>query len=70
MTVNQIRIMRDNEALFLFANKKPVMLYLKPYYKHYILNKLSQIKPLEPVEYSRVEENIDRSKNKSHICYM
>jgi hypothetical protein len=32
MSVAQIRTMLDSEALFLYSNKKPIMLNMKPYY--------------------------------------
>lgn len=33
MSVSEIRTMRDNEALYVYANKKPLVLNMKPYYK-------------------------------------
>ncbi len=34
MTSSEIRTMQDDEALFIFANKLPVMLKTKPYFKN------------------------------------
>ncbi len=42
LMANEIRTMKDNQAIFIFGNKKPVMLKLKPYYKN--SNLLSKIK--------------------------
>ena len=47
--------MLDNEAILLYSNKKPVTLYMKPYYKHSILRNLSEIEPVK-VERSNKED--------------
>ena len=54
-SIFQIRTMLDNEAILLYSNKKPVTLYMKPYYKHSILRNLSEIEPVK-VERSNKED--------------
>jgi hypothetical protein len=49
--------MLNNEAILIYSNKKPVMLYMKPYYKHSILKNLSELKPIK-IE----KENEDKNK--------
>ena len=56
-TIFQIRTMLNNEAILIYSNKKPVMLYMKPYYKHSILKNLSELKPIK-IE----KENEDKNK--------
>ena len=58
--IAQIRTLLDNEALYLFSNKKPILLHIKPYYKHSILKKLSQINSLE----------FEGIKKENELCYM
>ena len=60
MSVSQIRTMRNNEAILLFSNKKPILLFMRPYFKHYEFKKLSKI---APVEYDKKTRN-------DKICYM
>ncbi len=45
---SEIRTMQDDEALFIFANKLPVMLKTKPYFKNFTLNNYSKISPHTP----------------------
>lgn len=45
MSVSDIRTMNDNEALFVYANKKPLKMDVKPYYKDMIFKSFSKIKP-------------------------
>ena len=40
-------ICSDNEALFLSANKKPLKIKVKPYYKDFMFNTYSKITPLK-----------------------
>ena len=47
MSVNEIITIKDNEALFLSANKKPLKMKVKPYYKSFILNTYSKLAPLK-----------------------
>jgi type IV secretory pathway TraG/TraD family ATPase VirD4 len=54
MSVNEIRTMRNNEAILLFSNKKPVLLFMRPYFKHYEFKKLSEI---VEVEYDKKTRN-------------
>jgi len=59
-TISEIRTLRDNEAIYLNSSKKPIMLYMTPYYKHYYFKKLSELKLLE----------FDGIKNDGRLCYM
>ena len=43
MTPQAIRMIPDNKALYLFSNKKPNILKLKPYYKQFILNSQTKL---------------------------
>jgi len=45
MRSDEIRTMKDDEALFIMANLIPVKLKIKPYYKDFIFNQFSKIKP-------------------------
>jgi type IV secretory pathway TraG/TraD family ATPase VirD4 len=45
MNVSEIRTMKDNEALFVYANKKPLRMSVKPYYKDMMYNGFSKMKP-------------------------
>ncbi len=47
MRVDEIRMIKDNEALFITANKLPAKFKIKPYYKDYIFNRYSKIKPFK-----------------------
>jgi type IV secretory pathway TraG/TraD family ATPase VirD4 len=45
MNVSEIRTMKDNEALFVYANKKPLKLTVKPYYKNMMYSNYAKMKP-------------------------
>ena len=45
MSVSEIRTMKDNEALFVYANKKPLKMNVKPYYKDFMFNSCSKLTP-------------------------
>jgi len=45
MNVSEIRTMKDNEALFVYANKHPLKMIVKPYYKDMMYNGFSKMKP-------------------------
>ena len=45
MNVSEIRTMKDNEALFVYANKHPLKMSVKPYYKDMMYNGFSKLKP-------------------------
>lgn len=45
MNVSEIRTMKDNEALFVYANKHPLKMSIKPYYKDMMYNGFSKMKP-------------------------
>lgn len=45
MKSNDIRTMKDDEALFITSNKLPVKIKIKPYYKDFIFNSYAKIKP-------------------------
>lgn len=61
MNVSEIRIMKDNEALFVYANKKPLKMRVKPYYKDIRYNKFSKMKPykIENVSNNEKIEYVD-----------
>jgi hypothetical protein len=40
--------MKDNEVLFIYANKLPIKLKTTPYYKQMGLNKATKIRPYRP----------------------
>ena len=46
MKAQEIRMMQDKQALYLFSNKKPILLSIKPYFKDLIFNMYSKIKPV------------------------
>jgi len=43
MSISEIRTIKDDEAIFLSANKKPLKMKVKPYYKDYMFNTYSKI---------------------------
>jgi type IV secretory pathway TraG/TraD family ATPase VirD4 len=45
MEANEIRTMKDNEALFITANKEVAKLKIKPYYESFILKQFVKMKP-------------------------
>jgi type IV secretory pathway TraG/TraD family ATPase VirD4 len=45
MNVSEIRTMKDNEALFVYANKHPLKMSIKPYYKDMMYKGFSKMKP-------------------------
>jgi hypothetical protein len=45
MEASEIRTMKDNEALFINANKKIAKMKIKPYYDSFILKQFVKIKP-------------------------
>ncbi|MCX6077230.1 MAG: type IV secretory system conjugative DNA transfer family protein [Campylobacterales bacterium] len=45
MNVSEIRTMKDNEALFVYANKHPLKMSIKPYYKDMMYKSFSKMKP-------------------------
>lgn len=45
MSSSDIRTMEDDEALFVYANKKPLKIKVKPYYKDFVFNSYSKLKP-------------------------
>lgn len=54
---NQIRMLKDNQAIYLFSNKKPILLKIKPYFKHLLFKIYSTIKPFE--EKSRILKEVN-----------
>jgi len=42
----EIRTMKDNEVLLIYGNKLPLKLSVKPYYKDFILNSYTKMKPI------------------------
>jgi type IV secretion system protein VirD4 len=48
MSIRDIRTMKDNEVLFIYANKLPIKLKTTPYYKQMGLNKATKIRPYSP----------------------
>ncbi|APW66323.1 hypothetical protein LPB137_10925 [Poseidonibacter parvus] len=57
MSASEIRTMQDDEALFIYANKKPLKLNIKPYYKDFMFNGFSKMKPYA-INYKNINDNI------------
>ena len=58
MKAEQIRMLDDKQAIYLYKNIQPILLDLKPYYKSFALKMKSKMKPpqarakeIKPVEY-------------------
>ncbi len=51
-----IRTMGDDEALLFYANKKPLRLRIKPYYKDYLLHGYTKITPKSPSSHIPISE--------------
>lgn len=45
MNISEIRTMKDNEALYVYANKKPLRMEVRPYYKSMIYKGYSKLAP-------------------------
>lgn len=45
MSVSEIRTIKDDEAIFVYANKKPLKLNIKAYYKDFMYKTFSNITP-------------------------
>ena len=58
MSVSEIRTMKDNEALFVYANKKPLKMSVKPYYKSMMYNSFSKIKAYK-INHTQSNDNIE-----------
>ncbi len=58
MSIRDIRTMRDNKAIFIYANKNPLKLDIKPYYKNSKYLSYSKIKPYKIKELN-YDENIE-----------
>ena len=57
MSISEIRTMKDDEALFVYSNKKPLKLKIKPYYKDFMFNGLSKINPYK-ISNQKTNDNI------------
>ena len=63
----EIRTMKDNEVLLIYGNKLPLKLTVKPYFKDFVLNSYTKIKPVEnmarnshiKIEYIDLDVGID-----------
>jgi len=63
----EIRTMKDNEVLLIYGNKLPLKIKVKPYYKDFILNSYSKLKPAKidnlqefsEIEYIDIDVGID-----------
>lgn len=58
MNISEIRTMKDNEALFVYANKKPLKMSVRPYYKDMMYNGFSKMKPYK-VKNNNHNDNIE-----------
>lgn len=56
MNISEIRTMKDNEALFVYANKKPLKMSVKPYYKDMMYNNFSKMKPYKTKSVNRYDK--------------
>jgi len=54
----EIRTMKDNEALFIFSNKLPIKMKIKPYYEDYLLRNQTEMKPYKSPS-SQVSNNVE-----------
>jgi type IV secretion system protein VirD4 len=50
MRSQEIRMMSDNQALYLFSNRKPIILNIRPFYKSWKFNGYTQIKPYTGID--------------------
>ena len=57
LTSDEIRTMKDNRAIFIHGNKKPILLKIKPYYKRRNLIKKTKIKSFNN-QFQRNIENL------------
>ena len=63
----EIRTMKDNEVLLIYGNKLPLKITVKPYYKDFILNSYTKVKPVETmvnnshreIEYIDIDVGLD-----------
>jgi len=60
MSASEIRTIKDDEAIFLYANKKPLKFTIKPYYKDFIYKGFANIPPYK----------IENTNNKDDISYV
>ena len=58
MNVSDIRTMNDNEALFVYANKRPLKMSVKPYYKDMMYNSFSKLPPYK-INDTKHNDNIE-----------
>lgn len=47
MSASEIRTMKDNEAIFLYSNKKPLKIDIRPYYKSFMYRSFEKIEPVK-----------------------
>lgn len=57
MSASEIRTIKDDEAIFLYANKKPLKLNVKPYYKDFMYKSFSNMKPYK-INNTNANDNI------------
>lgn len=57
MSASEIRTIKDDEAIFLYANKKPLKLSVKPYYKDFMYKSFSNMKPYK-INNTNANDNI------------
>ena len=50
MSAQEIRMMNDNQALYLFSNKKPILMKIRPYFQSFLFNSYAKIKPCAMID--------------------
>jgi len=58
MDMQYIMRMKDRSAIYLFKNKKPTFLWLKPYFTHFLFKKYSEKSPYVPY-YTRSNDKVE-----------
>ena len=47
MTLDKIRTMKSNRAIYIYSNKKPVLLKIRPYYKSFRFKRYASLEPFK-----------------------
>lgn len=56
LSSSQVRTMGDEEVILIYANKLPLKMSVKPYYKDFVLNSYTKISPATKESYFEVSE--------------
>jgi hypothetical protein len=55
-TIKETKDKRDDEILFIYANKLPMKIKTTPYYKNYSLNSKTKLPPYKPYQKEQYEK--------------